>query len=309
MRRFRSILFCPLAARDNAAAGRRLGELAVANGATLTLFGVAPHPSALQRIRHRRDHIAAVREALDRETVDRLERARPAIAGLDPVIETAGGNPAVRIIERVVTGGHDLLVVTTDGDSRDPTVNHLLRKCPCPVWVIRPTRARTTRVLAAVDPDPAQADLNRTVLELAASMAEIQDGELHLVHAWQLYGEEVMRHSAFMHTPEGEIRTMLREEETIHRAAVDEMLAEGGLDDRPWRIHLHHGEPAEVVPDVTRRHRINLLVMGTVGRTGLSGLLIGNTAESILDQVRCSVIAVKPSGFVTPIRPAPDEPA
>jgi nucleotide-binding universal stress UspA family protein len=44
--------------------------------------------------------------------------------------------------------------------------------------------------------------------------------------------------------------------------------------------------------------------MGTVSRTGIRGLIIGNTAETILRSVRCSVLAVKPEGFVTPVTPA-----
>ena len=41
--------------------------------------------------------------------------------------------------------------------------------------------------------------------------------------------------------------------------------------------------------------------MGTVARTGIPGLLIGNTAETILQRVDCSVLAVKPDGFVSPV--------
>ncbi|MEO8271575.1 MAG: universal stress protein [Aureliella sp.] len=41
--------------------------------------------------------------------------------------------------------------------------------------------------------------------------------------------------------------------------------------------------------------------MGTVSRTGLSGLLIGNTAQHILDHIECSVLAVKPANFICPI--------
>jgi nucleotide-binding universal stress UspA family protein len=41
--------------------------------------------------------------------------------------------------------------------------------------------------------------------------------------------------------------------------------------------------------------------MGTVARIGIPGLLIGNTAETILDQLDCSVLAVKPPGFVSPV--------
>jgi len=49
--------------------------------------------------------------------------------------------------------------------------------------------------------------------------------------------------------------------------------------------------------------RIDLLVMGTVCRTGSPGLIIGNTAERVLDSVKCSVLTVKPAGFVSPIAP------
>jgi nucleotide-binding universal stress UspA family protein len=37
--------------------------------------------------------------------------------------------------------------------------------------------------------------------------------------------------------------------------------------------------------------------MGTISRTGFPGVTIGNTAETILQSVTCSVLAVKPDGF------------
>ena len=46
----------------------------------------------------------------------------------------------------------------------------------------------------------------------------------------------------------------------------------------------------------------DLVVMGAVARTGISGLIIGNTAEAILDQLTCSVLAIKPAGFKTPVK-------
>ena len=53
---------------------------------------------------------------------------------------------------------------------------------------------------------------------------------------------------------------------------------------------------------MARRLGVGLIVMGTVARTGLSGLFMGNTAEEILRSVDCSVLAVKPEGFVTPVK-------
>ena len=42
-------------------------------------------------------------------------------------------------------------------------------------------------------------------------------------------------------------------------------------------------------------------VMGTIARTGLTGALLGNTAEKVVDRIECSVLAVKPDGFVSPV--------
>ena len=44
-----------------------------------------------------------------------------------------------------------------------------------------------------------------------------------------------------------------------------------------------------------------LVVMGTICRTGLPGFFIGNTAETVLQSVDCAVLTVKPEGFVTPV--------
>ena len=48
--------------------------------------------------------------------------------------------------------------------------------------------------------------------------------------------------------------------------------------------------------------RFKNMVMGTVCRTGVAGFFIGNTAENVLHQVNCSVLAVKPQGFVSPVK-------
>jgi nucleotide-binding universal stress UspA family protein len=42
--------------------------------------------------------------------------------------------------------------------------------------------------------------------------------------------------------------------------------------------------------------------MGTVGRSGIPGLFIGNTAEEVLQNARASILAVKPPSFVSPVK-------
>ena len=302
MHRFKNILFSPLGDKHNPAAVRRVAELASSNGAELTLFGAMDEPSVLQRALHTSEWLEAAQEAEAKAMSSKLARCAPHDPDVDVETVMAYGNRSLRIIEQVLASQHDLVVVTTDEDDEDhATIKRLLRKCPCPVWVIRRTRARTQRVLAAVDPAPANRELNRMVLELAASMVELHGGELHVVHAWELYGEATMRSSGFVRSSRAEIEALLSEEEAKHRNALDELLAIDGIADQPWQTHLLKGPAPEVVQYVAAKNRINLLVMGTVARTGVRGLIIGNTAEAVVDNVRCSVIAVKPPGFVSPV--------
>lgn len=68
------------------------------------------------------------------------------------------------------------------------------------------------------------------------------------------------------------------------------------------RLHLTKGPAKMVIAPLAAKLRAHLIVMGTlVARTGISGVFIGNTAETILDQLTCSVLAIKPHGFETPV--------
>ena len=57
-----------------------------------------------------------------------------------------------------------------------------------------------------------------------------------------------------------------------------------------------------IAPEFVVSEGIDVLVMGTVARGGVSGVLIGNTAERVLRKLPCSVLTVKPDGFVSPVR-------
>jgi len=74
---------------------------------------------------------------------------------------------------------------------------------------------------------------------------------------------------------------------------------EGRVTDEQAR--LHRGEPDAIIPEFVVAEGVDLMVMGTVARSGLAGLLIGTTAERVLRKLPCSVLTVKPDGFVSPI--------
>jgi universal stress protein E len=302
MRRFSNILFSPLGNTDNPAAIRRVTDLARRNDAKLTLLGTVAESPRRHRLLHSAEFDAAIESVERLHMRERLERWSEATEGVDTDIDVRTGNAALTVIGRVLAGHHDLVVVTSDEDNEDrATIKRLLRKCPCPVWVIRPTRARTQRVLVAVNPEPDELDLNLSLLDVAAGMTELHGGELHIGTAWELYGESTMRSSAFTSAPNELIDAYLEAEQEDRARAIQELIDLSTASDAPWQIHLAKGPPGEVVPQLVQHHRINLLVMGTVARCGISGLVMGNTAEQVLDHVRCSVIAVKPAGFESPI--------
>ena len=68
------------------------------------------------------------------------------------------------------------------------------------------------------------------------------------------------------------------------------------------QMHLLQGSPRKEIPALAEEIKADLVVMGTVARTGIPGFFMGNTAETILNKLDCSALAVKPSGFITPTK-------
>jgi nucleotide-binding universal stress UspA family protein len=197
-----------------------------------------------------------------------------------------------------VGGTRELLFGSTD--------MHLMRKCPCPVWIQKPHEVAraSSRILAAVDvaaEDASEHSINRLIMDLATSLSAIEGSELHVVHAWSFYGESTLRGRAFIRTAEEQVEAMVNQEKMQRQRALDELLASYRAAGFALKEHLVKGDARVMIPELAELCNIDLLVMGTLGRTGVSGLLMGNTAEDILRQVSCSVLTVKPDGFVTPV--------
>ena len=231
------------------------------------------------------------------------------------------GTSFLEIIREVIRNGHDLVIKVPEiCDWLDRLFGsddmHLLRKCPCPVWLIKPgTQTSYRRILATVDTNdmypPAkltsQRAINQQILEMAASLALSDSAELHIMSVWETIGESAM-HSAFLNIPEENISTYLEQArqrcaedlEAIIRKVINK-LGEETLDYLKPRTHVVKGSARKEIPALAKRIEADLIVMGTVARTGIPGFIIGNTAETILNQIDCSVLAIKPPGFVTPV--------
>lgn len=232
------------------------------------------------------------------------------------------GTPFLEIIRDVLRNGRDLVIKCPEspdwlgrflaGDDM-----HLLRKCPCPLWLVKPeTSASYQRILAAVDVDDSyppdelktRQALNTMVMELAGSMAVSEFAELHVVHAWQAIGESSMRDGAFMHRPEEEVNAYVEQVRAHHARRLDELMRDVGstlgsdaMEYLKPQLHQLKGWARQEIPALAKRLRVDCIVMGTVARTGVRGFFIGNTAETILEQIDCSVLAIKPPGYETPV--------
>lgn len=245
---------------------------------------------------------------------------------IDPAIEfdveVRTGTAFIEVIRRVQAQQHDLVIKCADDtDWLDRMFGsndmHILRKCPCPVLMLKPGKVDAFRsVLATVDVNDesnpehraTQSDLNRQVLHYSANLCMAQLSELHVVNVWRAYAERFLRDSAFSRSSPEEIDAYVEQKEASYSSELESIVAElrDGLGEETMRYlslqkHLVKGVASKEIPRMTQELDIDLIVMGTVGRTGVPGLIIGNTAESILEQVQCSVLAIKPKGFVSPV--------
>ncbi len=253
-----------------------------------------------------------IRERVERKESQRLEKWTAFVrqSGLQVDRKILYGMPFLEIIREVLRYGHDLVMATARGRNNlkerffGSTTMHLMRKCPCPVWVVKASQPKWhTRILAAVDPNPHDKErqaLNVKIMDLATSLARLEQRELVVVHAWTFPVERSLRggHVGLS----SDVDRWVSDAREQHRQWLIDLLQPYALEELECEVYLLKGEAGRLIPEVAAAKEVKLIVMGTVSRTGVAGLLIGNTAEKILHQVDCGVLAVKPDGFVTPVR-------
>ncbi len=322
MKRFKQIL-CVVDPRQPAdTVLERAVSLAQNNQAALTVISFAPRVTAGIGMPEGGPISADLQEAAIADSQQQLENV---VAPFRPQIaihaEVLVGTAFLEIIREVLRHGHDLLIkAPEDPGWLDRLFGsddmHLLRKCPCPVWLVKHSPSSSyRRILAAVDVDadhPAtelaiRHKLNVKILELAVSLALSDFAELHVAHVWEAVGESAMR-GAFLHRPETEVVAYVEQIRKQHDQGLDDLLSDviktQGSDAVRFlnpRKHVIKGHARKEIPALADSLAADLVVMGTVARTSVPGFFIGNTAEAILEQIDCSVLAVKPDGFETPV--------
>jgi nucleotide-binding universal stress UspA family protein len=212
-------------------------------------------------------------------------------------VETLLGEPFVELIHAVQSEGYDLVLAGTRGMAGwkqflvGSTASRLIRKCPASVWVVKDEHVGPPKVvLTATD----FSTVGWKAVKRGALIAQQANAKMHLLH---VIDEGDIPKSLFDNASRKEISDSVEKR-------LYEGLESNGIDREQVNLHLSTGTPWQEVARLSRHLNVDLIAMGTVGRNGIPGLLLGNTAEKVLSTCDCSILAVKPDNFVSPIDPA-----
>jgi universal stress protein E len=227
--------------------------------------------------------------------------------GLRPDTQVLVGVPFLEITRQVVRKGHDLVIVSAKGicgvSERllgSPAL-HLMRTCPCPVWVLRSRRGQSHGgILAALDAEGGDnADLNRKILDLAYGLAQCENMEIHVYHPRLMDEENV----PWPHPGVGKLRCEPFPLENRHRdqKVLDGRRAECDPVSRTMHFYYLRGAPAPLICQLAHDRQVDVIIMGTACRPGANRCAQGSIAETVLHQADCSVLSVKSDRFVSPV--------
>ncbi len=205
--------------------------------------------------------------------------------------------PFEAIVESVADHGYDLVIKGThDHDVLKsmiftPTDWHILRKCPCPVLLVKehawPEKGQVLAAVNAGSEQPHHKALNSKIIKQAQAVARMLHGQVHLVNAYP--GTPI--HVA-IEIPEfnpAEYNDSMRHH---HIDAVKLLASTHGIASE--NCHVQEGMPEDIIPKVAKEIDAEIVIIGTIGRTGLSAAIIGNTAEHVIDKLDCDILALKP---------------
>lgn len=217
--------------------------------------------------------------------------------------ETLLGEPFVEVIHAVQQEGYDLVISGTRGVSGwkqffvGSTAKKLIRKCPSAVWIVKAEHVQVPKVILA----PSDfSDVSRKAVLKGLCLAEKSGAEFHLVH---VIDSRDVREDLLEHIPPGSsVRDEINHKATEH---LNEFLASLGPCSVNIVSHLTWGYPWQEISKIASEYKADLITMGAVGRSGVKGVLLGNTAERVLDTCDCSILTVKPDDYVSPISNRP----
>jgi nucleotide-binding universal stress UspA family protein len=164
----------------------------------------------------------------------------------------------------------------------------LLRRCPCPVWLIDDESAPDGPIIAAIDPREHWAALNTSILEAAVAVADGLRTSVHVVYAWSASLMPMLGRVAV--DPQRNASAIA---EGVETALADVKRCTARLSVSPERIYLVRAEPRVALPAVAASAHAQVLVMGERRGDGLAEVALRSGAEHILRGLRCSLLVLR----------------
>lgn len=240
-----------------------------------------------------------------READLKLRRLAEKIAGsIEIQTRVFVGEPYAEVTHDVQREGYDLVLAGTRGLAPweqflvGSTAKRLIRKCPSSVWIVKAEHIGLPKVvLAATD----FSEISRKAVSQGLLVAQHTNAEFHLLH---VVDSSDVPEDLISRIPKGS----LLQQEIIQEASkrMDAFIDSLAVDRASIQVHQSLGTPWQEIRRAAKFQAADLVVIGTVGRSGIQGLLLGNTADKVLDTCDCSVLTVKPDGFVSPLKLNPD---
>lgn len=206
------------------------------------------------------------------------------------------------VIEATQETHYDLVLKRPDKHSLmdrifTPVDWNLLRHCAAPIMLIKSSDPwQHNRILASIDATSTNEGhqlINDNILSFAEQLSDHFDTDLHIVNAYPLVNV------AFAMVPE------VTAPDDLHRYVQEQHEEACGRWADKYNIsrdniHVSEGAPEIVVSELAKSLAIDVVMIGSVGRTGISGVLIGNTAELLLDKLECDILVIKQTDGVSP---------
>lgn len=214
--------------------------------------------------------------------------------------------PYEAIIAEVFSGEHDILIKGTrkhdilESVIFTPTDWHLLRKCPTPVLLVKnadwPENANILASVHVGSEVETHLELNDIMVEQLLCLTSRLGAAPYLVNAYPVTPANIT-----IELPEFDPTTYTDAVRGHHLTAMKALRQKHGLTEE--QTVVQQGLPEDVIPAAAEKLNAAMVILGTTGRTGLSAVFIGNTAEQVIDKINCDVLALKPKGYISPLDP------
>jgi universal stress protein E len=280
----------------------KAAQLALALGADLTLFQSISVPLYLDGdISYLNQGLADAERCTQEACLRGLERIARKLRsrGIKVSVSAQFDYPVYEaVIREAARVRANLIVAEQHRGHRAASLLHLtdwelLRLSPVPVLLVKQTRAyRRPVVLAALDPDHTYAKparLDEEILSAGSLIAGALKGTLHAIHAYVPLPVLAFPYGAIS---EDAVQRLQANSAQVAGRKLARELKKTRVPQA--RRHLVGRHPADAISQVAEKTRSSLVVMGAIARSGLKRLLIGNTAERVLDRLACDVLVVKP---------------